>query len=80
MASGSRSLRDVVLPRWIRPLRSCWKPLVWLWGAIFLGGFLQHQMFKNDDTECFMSDLTKSHGMSSRTEKMVMLHDSSSLA
>ena len=40
MVSGSRSPHDFVLPRWIRPLHRCWKPLIWIWGVIFLGGFI----------------------------------------
>src|SRR5947209_6321669 len=40
MASRSGWRRDVVLPRWIRPFHRCWKPLSWIWAAIFLGAFI----------------------------------------
>src|SRR5947209_2109033 len=36
MASKSRTPWDFVLPRWIRPFHRCWKPLAWIWVAIFL--------------------------------------------
>ena len=40
MASGSRSPHALVLPRWIRPLHRCWKPLIWIWGALLLSAFI----------------------------------------
>src|SRR5712691_10647863 len=30
----------IVLPRWIRPFHRGWKPLAWLWVAIFLSVFV----------------------------------------
>jgi hypothetical protein len=40
MASGFGSRRDFVLPRWIRPFHRYWKPLGWIWVAIFLSIFI----------------------------------------
>ena len=40
MVSRSRLPQNFVLPRWIRPFRHCWKPLIWIWGALFLGVFI----------------------------------------
>ncbi len=37
MVSGSRSPRDGVLPRWIRPFHRHWKPLTWVWGGLLFG-------------------------------------------
>src|SRR5712692_8690850 len=40
MAFGSHLPHNFVLPRWIRPVHRCWKPLTWIWGALLLALFV----------------------------------------
>src|SRR6266567_3108016 len=40
MASGSRSPRDFVLPRWIRPFHRCWKLLTCIWGGLLFSALV----------------------------------------
>ena len=40
MASRSRVPRQEVLPRWMGLFRHCWKPLTWVWVALFLSVFV----------------------------------------